>query len=547
MSLCVVIGSAPGITASSDVTRRLTSLTFSNVDPGGFEIASIGLAGNLAAGIRPNAEVRIMLGGEVAWHGRVNAIGEDDAEDAATYTVDCVGYGAVLSDSANFRMVFVDRDLSRWTAPSSKRQLTLVTAPWGNCDNGPEVLHDVATGLPALRTGFSDAWTQAASGVESYYDAGVGNLVGSVAYDWAKLSTVDNTNVNWSWKVGVSTDDVLTTATQTGNLSAAGPSLGQVYTAPTPSRYAFLQLLFSGAGGSAGTIFGINWSNLAVHGNHGITKRGSAPQGYYPGDIASYVVSQAAPSWPQIIGTDSLTYVCYHSVYRDPGPHETVVDDMANLLGWHWGVWEPVTVDSGTRQPIFYFTPRPASPTFTLRRRTLTQLSAPKLQLDQLYSSVVVKYTDASGTAGSVTVAVANPFLAEAGASRVLMADGGLMGGGVTEATAYGNMLLALAQAAARGSGSAITPAVVEVPDGTYKPAALIKAGRDRVRIVDLPDSGPFDVADSRRFDTFRVKRVESTLQSDGTLQTRIEFDGGADLMEVLTARLAIASTLASV
>jgi hypothetical protein len=80
----------------------------------------------------------------------------------------------------------------------------------------------------------------------------------------------------------------------------------------------------------------------------------------------------------------------------------------------------------------------------------------------------------------------------------------------------------------------------VRLPGGGSKPACLLKAGRDRIRITDLPDSGPLHETDTRRFDCFHVRRVETTEQPDGTQQTRVDFDGGADLMEVLQARLAV-------
>jgi hypothetical protein len=65
----------------------------------------------------------------------------------------------------------------------------------------------------------------------------------------------------------------------------------------------------------------------------------------------------------------------------------------------------------------------------------------------------------------------------------------------------------------------------------------LLRAGRDRIQIPDLPDSGSFT---GPRRDTFLVRRVETTV-SNGTASTRIEFDGGADLLEVLQARTASA------
>ena len=45
------------------------------------------------------------------------------------------------------------------------------------------------------------------------------------------------------------------------------------------------------------------------------------------------------------------------------------------------------------------------------------------------------------------------------------------------------------------------------------------------------------DIGTVRR-DIFRISRVETSVAADGTASTRVELDNGANLLEVLQARL---------
>ncbi len=109
--------------------------------------------------------------------------------------------------------------------------------------------------------------------------------------------------------------------------------------------------------------------------------------------------------------------------------------------------------------------------------------------------------------------------------------------GDATSAATFGAFALQLALTGARGGGSCTILDAVSLPDGGVKPACLLKAGRDRIRILGLPDSGSLTAED--RQDSFLVRRVEPTVRN-GVPSTRVEFDGGADLLEVLQARLAL-------
>lgn len=565
--LCIIVGppiGQPG--ASVDLTHRVSAVTFSNVDPGGFEIASMTLA-RLPKGVRPNADVRIMFGTEVAWHGRVNAIGEADQGVHQSFTVDCVGYGAVLTDCTT-SMIYIDRDLSRWQPPGIVLQTTNLAL---NASLGDfSVVPDNTNGLPTILSSISGNWVSPKFPVvQAMYDAGVGNTIAAVHFDVAPGSSdVDPVgNINWSWTLFGAATDAFTSAVRSSELRAASqawywnitqnsnllidPNVATVNLAgPSGYRYVILDFRYNATpAGAQGSIYTLKWQRVIVFGPSGLTllnPTNASACGFFPSQIALHALSvcPGAVNWVrQFIDSDPLSYVVLQSAYFDEVPAQQIIDDMAKVQAWHWGVWEPPI---WSQQPSFYFCARPTNATVVVRRGSLSQLDAPKLQLDQLYSIAHVKYTDAAGTSGQSDVTITNPFIAEAGLTgREITVD---MGNGTPSSSfTYGTLLLNLNIANARGSGSAIMPGRIDTVSGEKRPSCLLKAGRDRIRILDLPDSGPFDQIDTRRFDTFSVRRVESTLQGDGTLQTRVEFDGGADLMEVLTARLATASVIAGV
>ncbi|MCA1572869.1 MAG: hypothetical protein LC798_21770 [Chloroflexi bacterium] len=162
------------------------------------------------------------------------------------------------------------------------------------------------------------------------------------------------------------------------------------------------------------------------------------------------------------------------------------------------------------------------------------------MRVDKLYDTAEIAYQDTAGSKNTQTVTIANPLAATAGVSgRVLERDMGQ--GEAVSATTYGQFALALALAGARGGGSGTVPQNVTLPAGGKRAACLLKAGRDRIRILDLEDGGSMTAPDAERQDSFLVRRVETTVKN-GSPSTRVEFDGGADLLEVLDARLALSA-----
>lgn len=515
-----------------DVTALAGGLTFSSVDPGGYEACSFTVPGGTPTPA-PGATVRVFEGLTVAWEGMVEDPGPALSDQRQAGQVSCVGFGAALKDNP-YRMIYVDRDLSQWRGPGTQRQATIVSQ--NGVVGNMQAAADVTNGLPAIVDGATGPWgASAGMRAEAYYDALISQIA-SVYYNFSPNANVGPTDTNWQWHVlGADVDDGSSFPDDSPNLRAASGS--GYYTFSAARRFAVLQLAHTTTTTDSLT-HQLYWRNPAVYGNHGLTRRGSDPGGFYPADIAGHALTQVPSIAAGQFDTDPNAYIALHAAYRDLTLPETVVDDMAKLLGWHWGVWEALSMLGST--PRLDFRARPSSPTAVVSRSDCENLQISERR-SQLYDTCTVTYTDAAGTQGAATVVIPNPRL-PSGTSRTLQLAMGI--GSSATATALATMALELAQASQRGGGAPLLPGSVLLPGGGSKPAHLLKAGLDRLRITDLPDSGPITAPDSQRFDTFRIARVETSVQR-GVPRTTVEIDEGADLLETLTARLAIAATLA--
>jgi hypothetical protein len=514
------------LVGTRDVTDRCDSLVFSATDKGGFEIATLGLPS--ADRPKKGEAITIRQGLEVAWSGRVAEIADHSQHGRATKTTGCEGWRALLRDTL-VQMVYVDRDLTRWGPPSTARQIALTAA---NLQLGQsQTVPDPVGNLPSIAQQVSDSWVAPFKPIcEAMYDAGPGNLVSVIYYN-----TIDPTGASWDDHLLLCVDDLQSGASDSGNLSSTFAASSYFY-AGVARRFAFAQHYFlTTPAGSQGASFIAYWRNLAVYGNHGVNGRGPDPQGFYPSDIARHALSQCSGVTVGRID-DAVGYIAPHVVYRTPTAADVIIDDMAKLMGWPWGVWEPATIFAS--QPRLDFRPPPTDATAVVTKAECDQLDVTS-RLGDLYNVCQVTYTDPAGGLGMVTVTLASPQLSEAGiGTRTLQLNMGA--GSAAAATSFGQIALALSQISARAAGQATLPVAVRLPGGGSKPACLLRPGLDRLRIVDLADGGPlFDIGNTRR-DVFRISRVETTVGKDGIPATRVELDSGSNLMETLQARLAL-------
>lgn len=507
--------------------------TFSNSDPGGFQAAQIQAAGADLA--RVGADVRVFVGADTAWHGLVHEPGAATRDTRSDDQAGAVGYGVRLRDNP-FSQVYIDRDLNHWRPPATQRRLNLIGANFGQRDHG--VGTDATTGLPALHTAVVGDWANLAIS-EAWYDAGPGNLISQVRYAWTRSSNINAADTNWAWYVVLTPGDTEPSQQPTANLRATGPGTGTL-TGTAPTRFAEVKMFYGAAalapGNPQNAEYLVAWTTLAVIGDHGLTVQGATSDpGLSVPDVWAHALKRSgARILPGRVDTET-GYLIRHLEYRDApeGGAERVMQDAANVLGWHTGTWEPVSPFDSV--PRAWFTRPPEEATCVVYRTECDPFDAPRVRRDRLYNRAEVRHRDSAGTTGVQIVDLPNPALD--GETRVLQLDLGVAG--AAEARAYGTFALRLAALGARGGGSCTVGDTVRLPGGGRVPAMLLRAGRDRIQIPDLPsDESVFRGAP--RGDTFLIRRVETTL-AQGRARTRIEFDGGADLLEVLQARTQMA------
>jgi hypothetical protein len=372
-----------------------------------------------------------------------------------------------------------------------------------------------------------------------WFDAGDGNLLSQV-----QLSSADRRNISgatWSFRAMAASDDIYTDlVTATTDKTDTSVAFRRDTISPA-RRWIALQIEYKA------TYVGDEnerWrivKDIALIGDHGVTLRqnGAGTDGFYPSDIANYVRQQAVSIDAGDI-EESSGFTAIQVSYPERVLYEQIINDMASLMGWHWGVWEGRAFRPN---PRFDFCARPSSPTAIVDKRLCSQVTLSKA-LSSMYNQARVSYTDAAGGRNSVLVELDHPDLSGGtngrssstpDITRTIDLDLGI--GTLDQATLYGTQILQLMQVDSRAQGSVSLPPVVDTPQGE-KPSHLLRAGLDRLKIQGLPITSVTSLAESNGF---RVKRVQSEVVGTG-VKTTVEVDNGADLIEVLTARTAQAA-----
>jgi hypothetical protein len=515
--------------AGEDVTFETSEgFTFSSVDPGGYEAASFPLPKDMPS-LKRGQPVRLESGMQVAWEGRVKEI---QRSLGAKTLVQCEGYRAILKDNT-LAEIFLDRDLTKWLGPGVERRKDRLANSYVS-SSGELVPSE--TGLPSLALSATGPWEASARPWSEAWYNGHGIPIASLHYNQEHSANVGTgEGVPWVWEAGLSFSELNSGGEgthYTGNLKGV-PTTGDISAGgATNCTWANILFWFGEAGGGSGSLYTIYWHSLGVYGNHGLKQRPSpiTPSGFYPSDIAGYAVGKCPGIQVGVI-QEASQYVVPHSAYLTPVPVEQIVSDMAKFAGWHWGVWESQTYLLGAQTPRVDFRayPERGKPTAWCWRRETENLDI-RENIENLYDSARVVYTEPIGVERAIEVSKPNPALEAVGLHRQVVL--GLGTGTQPAAEAFGLIQLDLLADQARMTGSAtITDAIHEM-NGATKPAWLLKAGLDRLRIPDLPCSDAFGAHND-----LLVTRVECAGSQVG-LVTNVEFGLGSNLIETLTAQL---------
>jgi hypothetical protein len=511
-----------------DVTDEVQEgFTFSNTDPGGFEACSLPLAKDKPQ-LKRGDPIRIECGLQTAWEGRIKEV---QRSLGAKTLIQGEGNRAILAENL-MAEIFVDRDLTRWEPMPLARQAIALAE---KLTPGAGELTAGSVGEPSIVTAVTGPWSAAGLPfIESWFDSH-GIPLGVLYFHWERNANVSAADINWEWFCELKVAGALGAGDTSGNLRAAGPGANYL-TATTSDRViAFLEFRYLVEAGAANVSYAVNWAKLAVYGK-GFrasvysTGRGADPVGYYPSQIAAYAASQC----PGIqVGTveEASQYTVPHASYLTPVPIEQIISDMAKAAGWHWGVWESRAYLTGSQTPRVDFRAGPGEgePTAWCWRRECESVDV-RENIESLYDSAKVGYTDPGGIERSVEVSLANPALESVGLHR--QANLSLGAGTTAAAEAWGLIQLRLLADQARMTGSVTITEPVHTMSGAPMAPWMLRAGLDRLRIPDLPCSDVWGAHND-----LPITRVECSSSSAG-LTTHVELGNSVNLIETLAAQL---------
>lgn len=524
---------------NEDVSTQVENINWSNTDPGGCEAASFSLDRAPTKG----APVTIVSGTEPVWVGRVDGPDRELNNGKGQVGVSCVGDRAKLTDDV-MATIYLDRRLDQWQGIPAARRLELLTSVSNFGINEDSVADRGDNGIAVLRHQIVGAWGALRPITEAWYDAGPVALIDRVLFRSNPTSFAGTSQVN------TATDANWQSALALAVLPGTGVLAGFVNTIPATAtvlsgtasktsvasvRYAFSQLYYNS--GLAGGVEGRTYYHplqLIVVGDHGLTLNGSSINDYY----ISYdqIAAHAAKRAGLTVGHLDTAQPNLQAVYLEEIPHETIVDEQAKLAGgYHWGVWpRSGSLASGSE---FWFTKPPVDATAFVGVEDIDTGNLSE-RMSTAFSKAHVTYTDGAGSVQSTTVTRTSRVL-DRQTDRTLQLDAGLTT--LAAAQVFGLDVLTLTDIANRASGSLELPDEVFLPNGGTKPAPLLRAGVDRLRVNGL-SSGPLYRDPG---DTFRISRISCDVQADGSVRTTAEVDSGADLVEVLNARISQAALIA--
>lgn len=501
------------VVGSRDITEQHRQLVYSNVDPGGLE--ALTCAPRDPTVFRPGDPVRLTCGLETAWMGAVNDPGDKLDSGRGSGVLAALGPGMRLKQGEP--AMFVHSDLTQWQNVRSHPDADLST--YKSAYDIQATDGQVAITWPANQA-------TAGSGL-AFLDLGPMLTARRIVITYYSSAAAANNALYIL--AGDSLSGIGADNSALGALAAGGPFTA-AFTFTAPRRYIGLRLDLNGHTPAADEW--VKFTSIQVFADP--TYESGNTSVLNPAMVARYAFAQAGGITPGDIG-DVSSFPIQHLLYSTPAPYETMVDDGARLMGWHWGVWEPASM-LGDQRPRGFFKQAPAHATGMVGWADCTGGEAPRVRADLLYDTCRCQYQTVDGKVAFASASRENPMLPASLAPRTLDVNMGV--GTASSAALFAGFALALSQRAARGGGWAALPPTVHTPAGP-KPSCLLKSGRDRLRLIGLPDTGNLLEADTRRYDTFHLKRVEVAVDDHGVPRTRVEFDGGGDLMEVLNARLA--------
>jgi len=363
-------------------------ISFDTSIPGGFGAASISLpkpASLSKDDARLFSDVTIYgPGRKVLYEGYVVGVPQVGAREIQ---LELAGWSTVLDRIQTFKQIFVDRDLNRWTETPAQRKISQLNGGTWRRMLGPEVEADAT--LPAVTLTLPNG-----GGTNQYGEAIYRSetTIASIYYELASVSTAA-----MEAYLGIGTnDDISTGYSYTADLITAinGTATGTI---TATGKYGVLIFRLAAVGTPDSVA---NFRRLAVFGNHGMTKRGTAPnEGFFGSDIVAHVIGQSPLNATLGDSIEETSFVIPHSVYYDDVTLTQVIEDMTALGGSQnvpneWGVYEGRT--------FFWRSPGSYGRTWHVRRDEVATPASEGPDADRRVAGVKVLYEDGAGTTLSV-------------------------------------------------------------------------------------------------------------------------------------------------
>jgi len=297
------------------------------------------------------------------------------------------GWVSALDRHETFRQIFVDRDLGRWNSASRGRRITL------NADrtvNDMSVETDNKSGYPALNLELTGPWA-AHQWCEAVYDAGV-NRVDSLYYDYVTVSAAaSQPSSTFDLYLGFA-DDVewLNQSLSADQHTVANSTGSGTRTSSSKQRCVVISWRFNGSNTTDGYTYTAMFRNVAVFGNHGLTKRGTAPdQGYYASDIVGYAVQQCPSLTYSSDSIETTSFVIPHLTFTEDTSLRSVIEQVTALGGNQnvandWGVYEDRT--------FYWRSPGTYGRTWHVRRDQVATSSSDGPDADRRVAGIKINY-----------------------------------------------------------------------------------------------------------------------------------------------------------
>lgn len=375
-----------------------TSFSFETTMPGGFGPASLLIPRPpdlYADDARLFSSVVVYGEGmRIVYEGYVTGLPQQSQDEIQ---LQLAGWSTILDRIANFRQVFVDRDLNRWSGPSAARMVKELSSPGDvvGSISGPEVQIN-ASSSPILMLEVTGSVTPTSK--EAWFDAGPGLSIAKLFVNEID-GNFDTGFAGRSMSVGFTDSDVgpakVISAPAEGETFFNSKQTNQTFTPAKPTRYVYIRHWRSFPGETTARI---SISGAVVIGNHNLLLAQPSSPAVYGSEAIAYMVGAT----PLTVLPDSIEPSDF------PIPHLSFLSDVSvreaieqiNVFGGKervpndWGVYD--------NREFFWRTPGTYGKTWRVTSGNLSNVRSDGPDSVLRTSGVRVNYQDAAGVTRSV-------------------------------------------------------------------------------------------------------------------------------------------------